>query len=166
MDLEISTLSGVLPTSLPTRVKQSIPQNTNIQNMTSIEADPESAVISLGTQCKRRGCEKIYEGDGSRTEECRHHSGEPIFHETMKFWSCCQAKSLDFDDFLKLEGCVVGRHKFLDYKSPTIDTCRKDFYQTPNSVVLSVYAKNVDRKGSSIQFSPKAVLYHSLYLRS
>ena len=36
----------------------------------------------------------------------------PIFHEGMKFWSCCQRKTSDFQSFLNQEGCMLGEHKW------------------------------------------------------
>ena len=44
--------------------------------------------------------------------ECKYHPGVPIFHEGMKFWSCCQRKTSDFQSFLNQEGCMLGEHKW------------------------------------------------------
>ncbi len=44
--------------------------------------------------------------------DCPHHPGVPIFHEGMKFWSCCQRKTSDFQAFLEQAGCTVGKHKW------------------------------------------------------
>ena len=44
---------------------------------------------------------------------CTHHPGVPIFHEGMKFWSCCQRKTSDFTAFLEQVGCTEGRHKWI-----------------------------------------------------
>ncbi|VDN10489.1 unnamed protein product [Dibothriocephalus latus] len=30
----------------------------------------------------------------------------------MKFWSCCQRKTTEFDSFLEQEGCTSGRHNW------------------------------------------------------
>ena len=48
--------------------------------------------------------------DGS---DCKHHPGVPIFHEGLKFWSCCQRRTTDFQSFLNQEGCEIGKHKWI-----------------------------------------------------
>ena len=39
-------------------------------------------------------------------------SGPPIFHDTMKCWSCCKdtKKAYDFESFQLILGCSRGRH--------------------------------------------------------
>ena len=44
--------------------------------------------------------------------ECQFHPGVPIFHEGMKYWSCCNRKTSDFQSFLNQEGCERGAHKW------------------------------------------------------
>lgn len=83
-----------------------------------IEEDDESVPVPEGTTCKRRGCGHIWKGDatsrGNGAEAtCTFHSGAPIFHEGSKGWSCCPRKVLDFDEFLKIEGCKEGKHLFV-----------------------------------------------------
>lgn len=47
-------------------------------------------------------------------EKCIHHPGHPVFHEGSKGWSCCKKKVLDFDEFLKIEGCETKtKHMFV-----------------------------------------------------
>ncbi len=78
--------------------------------------------------------------DGS---DCQYHPGVPIFHEGgiyltswhthklsmyygdlttvllpafltgLKFWSCCQRRTTDFQSFLNQEGCERGRHRWI-----------------------------------------------------
>lgn len=39
-----------------------------------------------------------------------HHPGNPVFHEGLKSWSCCNETNkpvLDFDDFVKIPGCTT-----------------------------------------------------------
>ncbi|PWN24207.1 chord-domain-containing protein [Microstroma glucosiphilum] len=41
---------------------------------------------------------------------CKHHPGQPVFHEGQKSWSCCNGVNkpvLDFDDFVKIQGCTT-----------------------------------------------------------
>jgi hypothetical protein len=84
---------------------------------------------------------------------------------------------LDFDDFLKIEGCKTGKHLFakkarlgaaciiclssiwrriliMHIQAPggEIVKCRIDHYQTPGEVHVTVYAKKADKEKSSISF--------------
>ena len=79
------------------------------------EDDDPSLPIPDGQQCKRRACRHKYSGDSSRQgESCVHHPGIPIFHEGSKGYSCCKRRVLEFDEFMKLEGCKTkDRHLFV-----------------------------------------------------
>lgn len=56
-------------------------------------------------RCKRFGCQKFYDTEGP-PQECVHHKSAPIFHETAKWWSCCQDhKAYDWEEFLRIPGC-------------------------------------------------------------
>ena len=47
---------------------------------------------------------------------CEYHTGEAVFHDVKKYWSCCnpngQGKGVayDWDDFMKLPTCAKGKH--------------------------------------------------------
>jgi hypothetical protein len=79
------------------------------------EDDDPSLPIPDGVGCKRRGCDQKYNGDSSRKEEsCVYHPGAPIFHEGSKGYSCCKRRVLEFDQFMKLEGCTTkDQHLFV-----------------------------------------------------
>lgn len=87
-----------------------------------VEEDDESVPVPAGTTCKRRGCGRVWKdqatsrGNGAETT-CTYHPGAPIFHEGSKGWSCCPRKVLDFDEFLKIEGCKEGKHLFVGSSS-------------------------------------------------
>lgn len=68
--------------------------------------------ITVGTKCKNGGCKGEYEGPQSNSEDCIHHPGVPVFHEGLKYWSCCQKKTTDFSTFLNQAGCSTGLHKW------------------------------------------------------
>ena len=55
--------------------------------------------------CTNKGCGQDY-SDGP----CSYHSGVPVFHEGLKGWSCCSKKTVDFDEFLQIKGCTLGKH--------------------------------------------------------
>lgn len=55
---------------------------------------------------------QTYNGPESRLEPCAHHPGTAVFHEGMKYWSCCQRKTSNFSAFLEQEGCAKGDHNW------------------------------------------------------
>jgi len=135
-----------------------------------LEDDPESIVLE-GSKCKRLACGITWNGLGNckrgklDREECTYHPGTPVFHEGSKGYSCCKRRVLDFDDFLRLRGCKKSSHLFTD-TAPSADQnlgkeelveCRFDFYQTPTSVIVSIFAKNVDQDNSVIKFDEAGV---------
>lgn len=70
--------------------------------------------IPIGTVCKNGGCNCDYKSIESKLSECVHHPGVPIFHEGLKFWSCCTKRTSDFQAFLNQVGCETGSHKWID----------------------------------------------------
>jgi len=104
-----------------------------------------------------KGCSSVFKDDTSRTEECIYHPGYPLFHEGSKGWDCCQKMTLFFDDFLSLEGCTSGVHKFIPEQKVVVVSVRNDFYQQGDWVILSFYAKNCDKANSSVIFQPNSV---------
>ena len=47
-------------------------------------------------------------------EKCVYHPGHPIFHEGSKGWTCCKRRVLEFDEFMRIEGCQTkDRHMFV-----------------------------------------------------
>lgn len=66
--------------------------------------------IQIGQSCKNNSCKGTYEGAASDKEVCNYHPGVPIFHEGMKYWSCCQKKTTEFSRFLEQPGCTPGKH--------------------------------------------------------
>lgn len=70
--------------------------------------------IAVDTPCKNRGCNISYEGPATDEKTCIYHSGSPIFHEGLKYWSCCQKKTTDFNVFLNQVGCQKGKHVWIN----------------------------------------------------
>lgn len=130
-----STISSTLKPHLENLLKK--------QNNKEEEKDEE---LSVGTMCKNSGCRSSYNSPKSNEEICVHHTGVPIFHEGMKYWTCCKRKTTDFDAFLEQEGCTQGTHLWVKPKVNESDvdrskTCRFDWFQTGNDVVINVYSK-------------------------
>ena len=68
-----------------------------------------------------------------------------VFHDGLKFWSCCKRKTTDFNAFLQQIGCTNGKCKWKrDASEVEKVNCRHDWHQTSNYVTLSIYSKNAD----------------------
>lgn len=112
---------GTLEEALPAPVPRLPTTQTASSRPTPSPAPPEdedddpSIPIPAGQTCKRKACGQTYSGDASRGDEkCVHHPGVPIFHEGSKGYSCCKRRVLEFDAFMKLEGCKTkDRHLFV-----------------------------------------------------
>jgi hypothetical protein len=107
------------------------------------DQDPEGINISVGTKCKRAGCKAVYqEGMERSADECQYHPLPAIFHEGSKGYACCKRRVLEFDEFLKIEGCKTGKHCFIGQPKAAKEgeeelvQCRHDMYQTPTQVSL------------------------------
>ncbi|TKA68818.1 hypothetical protein B0A49_05831 [Cryomyces minteri] len=152
------------------------------------ESDDPSAAIPPGATCRRRGCGQGYNPDASRDgENCVYHPGQALFHEGSKGWTCCKRRVLEFDEFMKIAGCKTKpRHLFVgsgkkggeeklgsvryvsctSYQSYHITTSgahaihgtRNDFYQTPASVIASLYLKKIDTSTSSVTFTSASTI--------
>lgn len=93
---------------------------------------------------------------------------------------CCKRRVLEFDEFLKIQGCKTGRHLFAprvtDIPVRVTDLrnfkkylfwclvqaeesveCRIDHYQTSSEVHVSVFAKKVDQEHSKVKFDETQV---------
>jgi CHORD len=91
------------------RIPQAQAQQTTPAPQPESEDDDPDAPIQQGQTCRRKGCEVTY--NGSREGEvCVHHPGAPLFHEGSKGYTCCKRRVLEFDQFLKLEGCKTKDH--------------------------------------------------------
>ncbi|KAI0709446.1 chord-domain-containing protein [Earliella scabrosa] len=138
------------------------------------EEDDLTAAVPAGTKCRHNGCDVAYESDelhrkeGGEAAECTYHPKPPIFHEGSKGYLCCKRRVLEFDEFLKIEGCKKGRHVFVPKARPAsqeeeFTQCRIDHYQTPTEVHASIFAKKADPDTSTIRIEESEV-FVDLYL--
>jgi len=123
--------------------------------------------IRIGEPCKNNACKKTYEGLATNMELCKHHPGLPIFHEGMKYWTCCQRKTSDFDQFLEQEGCSTTQHLWIK-KDPGSGLVRKvnckfDWHQTATHVIVSIYAKLTRPEGTRVEVNPIRLKAHIVY---
>ncbi|KAF0771787.1 cysteine and histidine-rich domain-containing protein [Aphis craccivora] len=145
-------LENIKPTISSTLIQQMA--STTISNTNGKEANSLTD-ISIGTMCKNNGCKQAYEGAGKGNLSCNHHPGIPIFHEGMKYWSCCNKKTSDFNAFLEQVGCSQGDHCWIkETKTQGHTNCRLDWHQTGPWVVISIFAKKYDPNISFVKLSP------------
>ena len=65
--------------------------------------------------CGHAGCESIsFKEEENGPDKCKYHTGEAIFHDLKKYWTCCCANkpAYDWDDFQKIPKCASGEHIF------------------------------------------------------
>jgi len=116
--------------------------------------------VAIGESCKNNGCKETYNGS-SEEGQCRHHPGVPVFHEGMKFWSCCQKKTSEFQEFLDQQGCDFGSHKWVKEESGSSEVeCRYDWHQTATHVTVAIYAKKYDPAISYVEVNPVRLRVH------
>ena len=123
-------------------------------------AEEESTEVAMGKECVRNGCSNTYTGPASLEAVCSHHPGQAVFHETYKYWSCCERnKKYDFDEFRAIPGCRDGPETCafseasagMAKKAP----CRHDFFQVGPNLTLNIYAKKVCEFAIMAKFPPK-----------
>ncbi|KAK6221009.1 hypothetical protein LQW54_001581 [Pestalotiopsis sp. IQ-011] len=173
---EATSLSAKLaevPTDVPTRAPLAPqPAPTAPPPPPESEDDEPSLEIPDGKTCRRKGCNTTYKKGQARSdqENCIHHPGAPIFHEGSKGYTCCKRRVLEFDEFMRIEGCKTSpRHLFVgsgeDNKKKQsanteelLDTVRNDFYQTPSTVIVSFFLKKIDSSKATIKFEPQTLV--------
>ncbi|KAI8905962.1 chord-domain-containing protein, partial [Gorgonomyces haynaldii] len=126
--------------------------------------DDPKAQIEPNAPCKRRGCNKNYQDETSRTQECVYHPGQPLFHEGSKGYTCCNRKVLEFDEFLKIPGCTTGVHRFTNVLPKPVEKTKHDWYQTPTTIVLDVFAKKADKQKTIVKIEARNVQVDVVYL--
>lgn len=133
-----------------------------LQKVVLEDKSEKSNEVPLNTACKNGGCKNTYLGEQSNEETCIYHSGIPVFHEGLKFWTCCAKRTTDFDSFLEQVGCTTGKHVwFKDENSEEKRAaCRYDWHQTGNSVVVSVYSKLPIPDLSHVEANPVKLNMH------
>lgn len=83
--------------------------NSDVTKLVQQE-ESKSDEIAIGTSCKNGGCKETFNGPETNDTDCIYHPGVPVFHEGLKFWTCCQKKTTDFNTFLGQVGCERGSH--------------------------------------------------------
>ncbi|CAK5007906.1 unnamed protein product [Meloidogyne enterolobii] len=108
----------------------------------------ETSRKALENELQRRK-ENTYNGPETDLQECLHHPGNAIFHEGMKFWSCCERKTTDFGAFLDQLGCSRGKHCWTKQIDQT-ENLREDWFQRNGQILISIYCKGAIIEGTKI----------------
>lgn len=83
------------------------------------DTDDPSLPVPPNLTCRRRGCNTTSSSASGTAssrdgEECVYHPGHALFHEGSKGWTCCKRRVLEFDEFMKIEGCKrKSRHLYI-----------------------------------------------------
>uniref|UniRef100_A0A2I3GRA2 CHORD domain-containing protein n=1 Tax=Nomascus leucogenys TaxID=61853 RepID=A0A2I3GRA2_NOMLE len=127
-------------TNLELRISASLKQALDkLSSGNEEDKKEDNDEINIGTSCKNGACSKTYQGLESLEKVCVYHSGEAIFHEGMKYWSCYRRKTYDFNTFLAQEGCTTGKHMRTkkDVAGKKVVPCRHDWHQTGGELTIS-----------------------------
>ncbi|XP_014893033.1 cysteine and histidine-rich domain-containing protein 1 [Poecilia latipinna] len=144
-------------------LKQALEKLKVSENITETKEE-DGDEIKIGTSCKNGGCTKTFEGPSSDSDVCSFHSGVPIFHEGMKYWSCCKRKTSDFNTFLSQEGCTKGAHLWRKKDAgKKVVPCRFDWHQTGTQVIISIYAKNALPELSYVDANSTTLNIHIIF---
>jgi len=161
-DFDKTQLTRLKPTVAASLVQQS---KNLVQSEAVVSGQVCADEIPIGEPCKNGGCKATYQGENSNTHQCQYHPGVPIFHEGMKFWSCCQRKTTDFQSFLNQAGCSFGKCKWKkenDGGSEQVE-CRHDWHQTATHVTVAIYGKKYDPDSSYIEVNPIRMKCHIVF---
>lgn len=126
--------------------------------------------LKEGTPCVNKSCNRSWNPDMSDYDDCRYHPGQAVFHEGMKYWTCCTKKTSDFNAFMQQAGCSSGKHRWqtdadLNHATNKNSTseCRIDWHQTPTDVYATFYAGMCEPELSRIEASPVRLKIHIVY---
>nr|CDJ89573.1 CHORD and CS domain containing protein [Haemonchus contortus] len=101
--------------------------------------NPASNELRIGAPCRNNACDKSYSGPESDATPCIHHPGQAIFHEGMKYWSCCEKKTSNFNAFLAQAGCQKGKHQWS--ANEKVENIRDDWFSSNGTITINVYCK-------------------------
>ncbi|KAI9767201.1 MAG: Integrin beta-1-binding protein 2 [Geoglossum simile] len=170
LDAQPTEFSTPLPPRNPVYVPHQNPPS-QLATPAPIESDDDDPALDIpsNTPCRRRGCTATYTGPPrSSPETCDFHPGHPLFHEGSKGYTCCKRRVLEFDEFMRIEGCQTKDHHLFigsgkkrsgkaavvdDAGEERVESVRNDFYQTATTVIVSLYLKKIDSTRSGIVFS-------------
>ncbi|CAL3963737.1 unnamed protein product [Diplocarpon coronariae] len=155
--------------SEPSRGPVSAPQTTATPPRPPPESEDDDPDLEIpkGKICRRKTCAMQYNGEVRDGEKCVFHPGVPIFHEGSKGYTCCKRRVLEFDEFMRIEGCKTkDRHMFVGSGKKkagnsggeeVLENVRHDFYQTPTTVIASFFLKKINKETAKVEFLPNGI---------
>uniref|UniRef100_V9L2C9 Cysteine and histidine-rich domain-containing protein 1-like protein n=1 Tax=Callorhinchus milii TaxID=7868 RepID=V9L2C9_CALMI len=154
-----------LPQKVSVSLQEALEKLSHTLQPVGVQRETEgSRAVQVGTVCKNSGCMKTFQGPQSNSQTCSFHPGVPIFHEGMKYWSCCKIKTTEFDDFLQQPGCVTGKHTWIKMDmDKRLVGCRHDWHQTGSVVVFTIYAKTSNSELSYVDANRTALTVHIVF---
>lgn len=154
-DLPKQELKVIVASSLKTGLAQ---HKKKMEEM-SISNGEGNDEVQIGSPCRHNACEAKYASENSNNSMCEFHPGSPVFHEGYKFWTCCNKRTSDFDEFLKQSGCESGRHEWMKPSEvmQKKSTCRYDWHQTGKYTTITIYSKICDPEKCSIKVNPTSI---------
>lgn len=115
----IATNSNIQKSPAP-RTSQPAPPAAPSLAPPESDSDDPSIPVPPNTTCRRRGCNATSPAElplSRGNEDCVYHPGQALFHEGSKGWTCCKRRVLEFDEFMKIEGCKQkSNHLFVGSK--------------------------------------------------
>ncbi|XP_045482823.1 cysteine and histidine-rich domain-containing protein morgana [Harmonia axyridis] len=162
---EVIEVKPIVPNTLPrppfdsqmTLMKPEIAPSLKQQifNKKTEKEKTDTNEIPIGTNCKNGGCKVTYQGLETNDSKCIYHPGYPVFHEGLKFWSCCKKRTSDFQSFLDQIGCEEGNHLWKkEGGGKSTVNCRWDYHQTASHVIVTIYAKQYDVEKTEVKLNP------------
>lgn len=114
---EAIATKGAVQESPTPRAPQAAPAPDPSPVSPESDSDDPSTPVPPNITCRRRGC-NVTSTDKSKSsrdeEQCVYHPGQALFHEGSKGWTCCKRRVLEFDEFMKIEGCKTKtKHLFV-----------------------------------------------------
>jgi len=146
---DVYVVKGVAPEVSQPKPIDEIPEENTQTEEKEIEKTEETH-LNNSVRCKNYGCHAYFVESENHDSACHYHSGQPIFHDVKKGWSCCTKRVYDWDEFEKIQGCSIGRHSTVDPKvsfaqSPTValaEQAEKKYGSESAPVLKSIDAFN------------------------
>ena len=120
----------------------------------------QPGMTALGKlRCKNFGCQLEYDEAKNEVGCCRHHAEPPVFHDTRKWWGCCEdIKVFEFDELLCIPGCQVGKHS---NETPAIEVARKAELAKANQAALDQFEQKAGESGVNEDGTAVRVFAHA-----
>lgn len=109
---------------------ESLVQNIKVVESANLASAPPVKNIVICKNCKAEESSLV------PLSQCFYHRGVQVFHDSLKFWSCCPHKKFtEFEEFQKLPPCAqADRHQLMvkiDYK--------ENWFQTGPTLTIALY---------------------------